>query len=242
MNLKISAMDVQSASDYLTEQARSFVVTGEDEFIFNYMNEGFTNNRREKALETIKNSLGETESYKNLASAVSRSKTLMDTEYYAMHLAIDAFDKDYNPNNYSSETDKQHCLEIQQNVLSIAIKAEDISKTVDQKKQTSIDYMYNETYHLAKDHIGKDINDSIRDIENLLEKNVVTSSGRMRAILVVQQVLIFAFVSFLIIAIIFIRNGLTKPIGVAVDKILKHEELNPNFGLKEYAFLCRAYN
>ena len=38
VNLKLSAMDVQSASDYLTDQARSFVVTGDDEYIFNRFN------------------------------------------------------------------------------------------------------------------------------------------------------------------------------------------------------------
>ena len=39
VDLKISAMDVQLASDYLTDQARSFVVTGEDDFVFNYFKE-----------------------------------------------------------------------------------------------------------------------------------------------------------------------------------------------------------
>ena len=52
-SLKISAMDVQDASDYLTSQARSYVATGNDEFIFNYMEESYTTKTRQNALEYL---------------------------------------------------------------------------------------------------------------------------------------------------------------------------------------------
>ncbi len=63
VSIKMSALEVQDASDYLTEQARSFVVTGEDEYIFNYMNEGYTLKNRENALDALNKKLGDTDAY-----------------------------------------------------------------------------------------------------------------------------------------------------------------------------------
>ena len=84
VSLKTSAMDVQLASDYLTDQARSFVVTGEDDFVFNYFKEKTVTKRRENALEALHNKLGDIQAYKDLSNAVDSSVALENTEYYAM--------------------------------------------------------------------------------------------------------------------------------------------------------------
>jgi CHASE3 domain sensor protein len=44
---KSGAMDVRMASDYLTEEVRSFVVTGKEEYINAYFNESKVTKRRE---------------------------------------------------------------------------------------------------------------------------------------------------------------------------------------------------
>ena len=100
VDLKISAMDVQDASDYLTSQARSYVATGNDEFIFNYMEESYTTKTRQNALEYLESKLGKVGPVDDLEKAVESSVTLMNDEFYAMRVTIAAFDKDYSAEKY----------------------------------------------------------------------------------------------------------------------------------------------
>ena len=244
-DLKLSALEVQTASDYLTDRARSFVVTGEDQYIFDYMEEGFTTNRREKALEALKNQIGETEGYKSLEAAVKQSKNLMDLEYYAMRLTINAFDIDYTPTNarFNGHDDYiKHCNEIQTNVMTVELKAEDTALSVDEQKHTAINFVYGESYKQQKNIISTKIVESIAAIDSLLEKNVLESSDKLNRVLLVQQIFIFILLIFFASAVIFIRQGLISPINSAIKKIARREKLDDGRGLREYQYLVRAYN
>ena len=91
MNLEDNAMMLMEASDYLTEEIRSFVITGDRQHLNNYFEEANITQRREKALQALKSSNENSEAYSNLENAMSYSKDLMNTEYYAAKLAIEAF-------------------------------------------------------------------------------------------------------------------------------------------------------
>ncbi len=242
VSLKTSAMDVQLASDYLTDQARSFVVTGEDDFVFNYFKEKIDTKRRENALEALHNKLGDIQAYKDLSNAVDSSVALENTEYYAMRLTIEAFNKNYNPDDYETAANKSYCQEIQNRVMALAIKSEDSSLTAEQQKQRAIEYVYGNSYQKQKHDISTNINASIKNIDDLLEKNVFDSSEQLNRVLMVQQILIVFLVVFFVAAILFIRNGLLKPINYAVSKISNREFLDGSHGLREYRYLVAAYN
>ncbi len=242
VDLKISAMDVQLASDYLTDQARSFVVTGEDDFVFNYFKEKIDTKRREKALEALHNEIGDIQAYKDLDNAVDSSVALENTEYYAMRLTIVAFNKNYNPDNYENAANKSYCQEIQNRVMTLELKSEDAALSVEEQKQKAIEYVYGSDYQSQKHKISENINASILKIDELLEKNVINSSEQLNRLLIGQQVLILLLVIFFTAAVIFIRNGLMKPINYAVSKISNREFLDGSHGLKEYRYLVAAYN
>lgn len=242
VSLKLSALEVQDASDYLTEQARSYVVTGEDDYIFNYMNEGYTLKNREKALDALNKKIGDTEAYKNLAHAVNHSKVLMNEEFYAMKLTIIAFNKDYTSEIYQKyEEDKKHSEEVIQYVMPIELTPEDAALSVAEKKERALTYVYGSNYSNQKDKISQSIIDSITEIDKLLEDNVYKSSEQLKTVLIVQQTFILILVIFFVLAIVFIRNGLIKPVNTAVEKIIKREFLESR-GLKEYRYLVDAYN
>ena len=242
VNLKLSAMDVQSASDYLTDQARSFVVTGDDEYIFNYMDESFNTKRREIALDTLHNKLGNIKAYQDLSKAVDSSVALMNTEYYAMRLTIQAFGNDYNPDNYSTLEKKGYCEYIQTYVMSVNLTSEDLALTIDEQKQKAIEYVYGANYQKQKNNISSAIVSSVAEIDGLLERNVIESSDQLNRVLIVQQIFIAVLVVFFAIAVIFIRYGLLKPINMAINKISRRESLDGSRGLREYKYLVSAYN
>lgn len=238
--LKISTLEVQDASDYLTEQARSYVATGKDEFIFNYMEESYSTKTREKALDNLKAKLGDVTAVTDLEKAVQSSVVLMNDEFYAMRLTIKAFNKDYTPSNYYAN-ERERCEDVVNKVMSISLNAEDDSLSIEELKQKALDYVYGENYQRQKNTIGKKIGDSIGGIDKLLEDNVNHSSEQLRTVLIIQQAFIVVLIIFFVLAIVFIRFGLTKPIDVAVNKILKREFLESR-GLREYRYLVDAYN
>ena len=242
VSLKMSAMEVQTASDYLTEQARSYVVTGNDEFVFNYMNEGYTLKNREKALEALEKKVGDAKAYQDLSHAVQHSKILMNDEYYAMKLTIIAFDKDYTSDKYQVyEEDKKHSQEIIQYVMPVEISAEDMALSKEEKKDRALAIVYGEEYNVQKKRITTSIQDSIVELDLLLENNVYKSSERLKTVLIIQQSFIVVLIIFFVLAIIFIRNGFIKPIDTAVGKIVRREFLESR-GLREYRYLVDAYN
>lgn len=242
VNLKLSAMEVQNASDYLTEQARSYVVTGDDDFIFNYMEEGYTKKNRENALKALEEKIGKTTAYDNLAHAVQHSQILMNDEFYAMRLTIAVFDKDYTSDAYQKyDEDKKHSQEVVQYVMPVELSSEDLLLSKDQQKAKALELVYGENYTLQKKRISASIDESIKKIDKLLEENVYKSSAELRRVLFVQQIFMGVLIVFLVLAIIFIRYGLTKPINTAVSKILRREYLESR-GLREYRYLVDAYN
>ena len=242
VSLKISALEVQTSSDYLTEQARSFVVTADDEFIFNYMNEGYFLNNREKSLDALTAKIGNAQPYSELVQAVNRSKQLMNNEFYAMRLTIEAFNKtnDYNDSDHY-ENDKKFCEKIRTEVLGLDLKEGDGALTVEEKKAKALDLVYGNSYNFQKKSISKEIDESIKGIDKLLEDNILKSSEQLRAVMIVQQAFIVVLILFFATAIVLIRFGLTKPIDVAVKKINKREFLESR-GLREYRYLVDAYN
>ena len=242
VSLKASAMDVQLASDYLTDQARSFVVTGEDDFVFNYFKEKIDTKRRENALLALHNKLGDIQAYRDLSNAVDSSVALENTEYYAMLLTVSAFNKNYDPDLYETAANKSYCQEIQNRVMTLELKSEDTSLTAEEQKQRAIGYVYGGNYQKQKHDISANINASIANIDALLEKNVFDSSEQLNRVLMIQQILIIFLVVFFVIAVLFIRNGLLKPINSAVSKISNREFLDGSHGLREYRYLVAAYN
>ena len=84
------AKQLQSGSDYLTEQVRMVVMTGDDQYIDNYFTEADETQRREQALGDLKGQFSGANAFNSLQQAMNESTELMQTEYYAMRLMCDA--------------------------------------------------------------------------------------------------------------------------------------------------------
>ena len=90
--------DMEMGSDWLTENVRSFVVTGNIAYMDEYFKELEVTKRRDTAVETVKDLLeiipeGK-EAYESLNTALSNSNELVNLEYEAMRLVLDVGDYD----------------------------------------------------------------------------------------------------------------------------------------------------
>lgn len=81
-----SAKELQAGSDYLTEQVRLYVMTGDEKYMKLYLNEVHVTKRREKSLKQLKKYFDKTVIFTSLQKAMECSNELMNTEYYAMRL------------------------------------------------------------------------------------------------------------------------------------------------------------
>ena len=89
-----AATNLQDGSDYLTEQVRLYVMTGQQTYLDNYFEEADHTRRRENALAALETYFDGTHTFTTLETAMDLSTQLMDTEYYAMRLVLEARDTD----------------------------------------------------------------------------------------------------------------------------------------------------
>ncbi len=85
-----AADELMEASDYLTEMAQRFTDKGERAYMDAYFQEVFTARRREQALEYMEGYPECKDALEELKSALEESNGLMEREYYAMKLVVEA--------------------------------------------------------------------------------------------------------------------------------------------------------
>ena len=69
------ANDLQNGSDYLTDQVRCFVVTGERQYLDDYFEEAQVTQRRDRAVNNVRALMGEIEAYESLVNAMGNPST-----------------------------------------------------------------------------------------------------------------------------------------------------------------------
>ena len=87
-----AAQQLEKGADYLTEQVRMYVMTGDTSYMDAYFVEANQVKSRENALDTFKTYFDKTASFSALKAALDTSLELMTTEYYAMRLVCEAND------------------------------------------------------------------------------------------------------------------------------------------------------
>ena len=88
--LSESSDELLAASDYLTDKAQLFSVMLDEDDMRAYFDEVNITRRRNKAIEKMEVIAWESEAFEKLQDAMSRSVSLMDSEYHSMRLVCDA--------------------------------------------------------------------------------------------------------------------------------------------------------
>ena len=153
------AFDLQLSSDYLTEQVRCFAVTGERVYLDNYFEEAKVTRRRDKALEALAEDADESEAYRNLTAAMSKSVTLMNREYYAMRLAAEAFGYDI--------------AELPAEVRNVQVGAATAALDAEKKAALARSMVFDDSYHKQKEAIS----DSVQKCLDALVENTDREMG-----------------------------------------------------------------
>ena len=218
---------LMEASDYLTEEMRKFVVTGERRYLNNYFEEAQISKRREKSLEAIKNINDKSVAYHNLEAAMHSSEELMKTEYYAAKLAIQAYG--YNMESYPEA------------IKNLELRKQDENMSDEDKMKTAVDMLFNEEYSDRKNHISSHISKCLEELNEELDTQQLELEAKLKHQVFLEHVLTVVLIVILLGVVFLTAYLIIVPLTKAVDHIRDEQDV-PLTGAYEVRFLAKTYN
>jgi len=227
IRLSNAAHELMDASDYLTEMAQRFCVTGKREYMDNYFAEAFESRRRDQAIQEMSEGKGPAAeaALEDLQRAMDGSLNLMSREYYAMRLVVDA----------------QHITDYPDVLDEVKLTDADASLGPDERMELAASMVHDEEYYRQKDIIRDGMAESLATLEETALKvdhealdAMNLNTVLLRAVIVFQTVGIFGLVYLIS------RLGI-NPILAAVKHIRQDGPI-PEGGASEFRYLARAYN
>ena len=219
--------DMREASDFLTEQSRSFVVSGNKQCAEAYYKEVEVNKRREESLETIKKYEDSEKIYESLSDALNESDTLADREGYAMRLACEGYGID--PSGIS---------EI---VAKIQLKEADRSLDRDGMLTKSREMLFDEDYETMKDEIITDVINGTDDLVEATHDRQVASYEKTMRVIRTEHTLLGLIMITTILMLVLTAVLIVAPLRKSTSYIRGQLPL-PVTGAREYAYLAETYN
>ena len=219
--------DLQVGSDYLTEQVRYFAVTGDRTFLDNYFEEALVTQRREKALDKLKQNHDNSEAVAELTSAMNESIQLMNLEYYSMVLTIEGYGYDIN--------------EFPEELQSVELTDKDEALSDPEKKSLAIKYLFNDEYLTSKRRISNDMNDCLDRLENEVAASQSKVADQLSKQVDLEHFLTFVLIGIMLGIVLATSVLVFRPLRNCVDLIRKDYEI-PLKGAYEVRFLAKNYN
>ncbi|MCR4764174.1 MAG: diguanylate cyclase [Lachnospiraceae bacterium] len=223
--LEKAAHELMDASDYLTERVQRFTIHGDMRFLDQYFTEAFESLRREEALDRMNVDEKTGAALTNLQEAMNHSVNLMNQEYYAMRLVIDA--KGY--------TDYPDILD------EVKLSEEDAALPPEEKIRLATELVLNDDYYDQKDSIRKEMRESLDEVDKLMNSMKGEEFAVLhRELTFVRVVIVIQVLSILVMVRLTSVLGI-HPVLKAIDRI-KADSPIPEVGANEFRYLAQAYN
>lgn len=226
-NYETTAYNLQTASDYLTEQIRLFVITGDKKNLDNYFEESNITKRRDEALEFLKTHHGDSPAFTELQAAMNGSLVLMVMEYHAARLAVDAYG--YNLEEYPKE------------IQSVRLSDYEATLSSQQKGDIAKKMLFNEEYKRQKDFIATHTMNCLMQLEKEIWEEQSKVSDNLKKTMLIEHLLTVLLIAILL-GIVYLTSRLVIfPLRDYVHLIREDERL-PVTGAEELRFLAETYN
>lgn len=222
-----AAKQLEDGSDYLTEQVRLYVSTGDTQYRDLYFREVNSTKRRENAIEYLQKYFGDADGFKSLQEAMDYSQNLMETEYYAMRLEAEG-----------TEEDVSSWPEV---IQSVDLSEEDQQLQNYEKTQKAQQLVCSSQYQDAKNDITKSVSKCV----NELIKQTRNKQGRATTIFsdmyLKLEIGIIVLVVMMLIMCISVRRLIVKPL-MSYNESIQKGEIFPVIGAAELQNLAETYN
>ena len=223
--LQEATTELMSASDYLTEEAQCYTVIGDRRHLENYLTESEVTCRREHAIATMEKKLPDSAALKELERAMANSMSLMNREFYAMRLVLEA----------KGETDYPAALG------KVQLSEADLALSAGEKMELARKMVHDEAYYEEKNLIRSNMADCVTELKNGVygEQQMMARSTRNKLVVVAGLILLQILAMFVML---WLTNHLgVNPVLRAVDHIRRDQKI-PISGASEFRYLAGAYN
>lgn len=218
--------ELQMASDYLTSQARSFVVTGRKNYLDAYINELEVANRRGKAVEVLRQyfSAG-SDAARTLEQALVASDALAQTEMAAMKMVAD----------HNNMQDLPEAIE-QANTGMFMREGSGQSEL-----EVATNLVLGQNYDSVKQTIQSKVDESSNALLTELNKELDRNTNRVQSLLFTLHISVALLLCDVMVLVLALFMYVLKPLGNYVSHIESNEPLTPD-GAHELHYLANAYN
>jgi len=217
----------QEGSDYLTNEIRYFVMTGDAVHAQNFVEEVEVTRRRERAIDDLDDYLQENDSFRYLMKAMEYSSALAEKERYAIRLAAAGYGLDP--------------ALLPETVQSVELSAQDAALSAEEQRAQAVGMVFGNEYQEYKAHIYENVNLSINALIDDTKEQQSASSNRLNSILLRQRMLIFLMTLLLFAIVASTYVLIIRPLERGVAHIRNQQQI-PVAGSSEMKFLAKTYN
>ena len=222
-----NADDMMDASDYLTNQVRSFAITADPKAMENYFIESDQTRTRDKALESLEKNTPQSEALKYLQAALQESNELMEPEIYAMRLVVEA-------QGYDLRTAPDRVREVR-------LSAADRALSADEKMERARTMVFDEEYQTKKDAISANVEDCLQQLIQGIEEKQNANFEHMASMLRTTNVMIVIMILIFFVMVLLIIFLVLQPLRNNIGFINQKMHL-PMKGAFELQYLASVYN
>ena len=223
---EMAATALKQGSDNLTNQVRLYTVTGDPAYLRAYFAEVATQHR-EQAVDTLERYLSDTEAYHFLEDALECSVELMDLEYYAMILVLDATGGQIEPG--------------MEELWDVHLRPEDEALDASGKMALAVSLVRGEEYFRSDTIIDDNVAQCIKDL-SVERETIHRESLTTRTWMHTWQYASAGALAVVILAYAALTTVyMIRPLGTDVQLIAGDKPL-PLRGAYEMQYLANAYN
>ena len=215
------------ASDYLTEQVRTFVETGDRKHMQNYFTEANVTKRRDHSLAFIKEIFPNSESYLALEHAMAQSMLLMETEFYAMRLKAESMGDDLS--TYPDE------------VRSVVETEADAALSAQEKGELARARLFNKYYIQRKTEISSKTNACLDELILDLDARQRAAETKLNLSLILELALILLFIVLSGFVVVVTSKQVFDPL-IRYIPFIESDSPLPVQGAYELRILADTYN
>lgn len=222
-----AAKQLQDGSDYLTEQVRLYVATGQQTYMDLYFEEANVTMRRDHALETLQESFGGTDTFDALQKAMDCSRNLMDTEYYAMRLMAESLGTDVSL--------------LPEELQSVVLSDEDLALSAEKKQTQALDLVCNDAYQEARNEITSDVSDCMQKLITKTQNRQGRATTIFSDMYLKLEISLAVLVVLMLAICLMMRRLVVVPL-LSYNKSILRGEIFPVIGAEELQNLAATYN
>ena len=219
--------DLQNASDYLTEQIRCFSITGDRAYLDNYFEEAKVTKRREHAIDALEEYDENSAALADLKEAMKESVSLMEVEYYAARMTVEAYG--YDVTEFPEEIQNTELSDYDKNLSQEEMK--------DQAQQI----LFNETYRYKKEAISSNMKLSLSKLSSSLKEEQNEVSKELEQQMIVEHVLTWVLIILMFTIVFLTYKLIIRPLKDSVSFIRNEKDI-PLYGAYEIRLFFFTYN